>query len=420
MTYAGEFRVNWPVLLGACVGLALGAALNHYMLNLFGPPLIAEFGWQKSQFALVGSLSLASLLFVPIAGRFADRFGPRIALSVGFVVVPLAFLAFSMMTGSILQFYAITLVNNIFGVLTTTLVFSRVIVERFDIARGMALSIVMSGAPLIGASMVPIIGEIIENEGWRAGYRTLAVMSAVGGIAAIVLVGRRRPRRDKLEHETDPSQEHAPMPRAQFFALVRSPVFILLVGGMFLVNFPQVIVASQLKLVLMESGAASAFATWLISLYAISVVVGRFASGLALDRFPGHRVALFALGLPAIGWTLLATPVDAGWALTTAIALIGLAQGAEGDVGAYITSRSFDMRHFSFIYSFLIAAMGAAMAVGSVVLSYTLHVTDRFDSVLAMAAGLTIVGALAIYWTGRVKGAAPHEPDLPNEHANAA
>lgn len=381
------------------MGLALGSALNHYMLNLFGPPLIAEFGWHKSQFALVGSLSLISLFFIPIAGRFTDRYGARIAAIVGFTAVPLCFVAFSLMSGNILEFYAITLIKNILGVMTTSLVFCRVIVERFDLARGMALSIAMTGPPLIGAVAVPIVGEVIDTEGWRAGYRVLAMMSAAGGLFAVLLMGKGKT--GQAQQSDQPRKPHVALTRKEFFAIARQPAFPLLIGGMFLCNFPQIIVSSQLKLVVYESGAASTFATWLISLYAVAVIIGRFISGYALDRIQPHIVAVFALGLPAVGLMMLATPFDAGWILLGSVALVGLAQGAEGDVGAMLTSRKFDLQHYSFIYSFVIASMGAASAVGSLVLSYTLHRTDSFNTFLVLAAIVTVFGAICFYLTGR-------------------
>lgn len=413
-TYFREFGIHWPTLTGATLGLALGAALNHYMTNLFAPALLAEFGWDKSQFALVGTLGLATMVVVPFAGRFTDRYGARIAASIGFLVVPLAFLAFSLMRGNIYEFFAITIVLHVFGVLTTTLVFSRVVVERFDLARGMALSTLMSGAPLVGAVVVPLVGEVIESHGWRAGYQVLAAVSAIGGIVAVTLVGRRR--RDNQE----PSATARPGPairitRGEFLGMVRHPAFILIIAGMFFCNFPQVLVSSQLKLVLMESGAPGQFATYLVSLYAVGVVVGRFISGLALDRISPQTVAITALGLPAIGFLILASPLNDAWLLAGAVLLVGLAQGAEGDIGAYLTSRTFDMRHFSLIYSFLIASMGLANAVGSIALSMTLGATERFDLFLLLAAGLTIVGALCFFMTGR--GGSPSQPALEPETA---
>ncbi|MDG2005136.1 MAG: MFS transporter [Novosphingobium sp.] len=398
MTYFREFRRNWPNLLGAALGLGFGVAINFHMTNLFGPPLLAEFGWTKSQFALIGSLGLVSLFFTPVAGRIADRYGPRIAAMIGFSVVPAAFFAFSLMTGNIYQFYAIALVNGTLGVLTATMVFTRVVVERFDTARGLALSFLLCCPPLVAAVAAPIIGSIIEVEGWRAAYRTLALASACGGLAAILLIGK---------NHTSPSPSSSAPSRApgmnwsQFRQLAREPVFLLLLGGMFLCNFPQIIVASQMNIMLMENGASVRFATAAVSLYSICVVIGRFISGYALDRMPAHLVAVIALGLPAIGFISLASTFDARWILGGSIALIGLAQGAETDVGAFLTSRRFDLGHYSFVFSMLMTAMGLASALGALLLSYMLHLTDSYDGFLYVAAGMTLSGALAFYLTGR-------------------
>ncbi len=410
MTYLREFHIHWPNLLGACLGLALGAALNHYMLNLFGQPLIAEFGWQKSQFALVGTLGLVAIVAVPFAGRFVDRVGPRIAAMVGFTAVPLGFATFSLMSGNIFEFYGIMLFLNIIGILTTTLVFSRVVVERFDVARGLALSAMMSGAPLIGAVAVPIIGEVIDTQGWRVGYLTLAAMSALGGVTSILLIGKDKSLPRRSAKPTGQRGSAIGLARSELLVLLRQPLFLLLVGGMFLVNLPQIIVVSQLKLVLAESGASSSLGTWLVSLYAVSVVVGRFICGFALDRIPPHRVALATLGLPAIGYLVLASPFNASLMLTASVALIGLAQGAEGDVGAYLTSRKFDLKNFGFVYSFLIASIGVAMAVGSMVLSYSLHLTDSFNIFLMLCAVATLLGAACFFFTGRFGDRSLAEP----------
>lgn len=386
--------------MGACLGLAMGSALNIYTLSLFGPPLLAEFGWSKAQFALGSSLSLISLFFIPFVGRFVDRVGPRVAGTIGYIAVPVCFFAFSMMSGNILEFYAITLVKNVLGVLTTSLVFCRVVVERFDTARGMALSVAMTGPPLVGALAAPIIGAVIDSEGWREGYRLVSLLSVLGGMLAVFLIGLRK-RGTARGQAPEPKRKAAPLTRKEFFALARQPAFPLLIGGMFLINLPQVIVSSQMKLVLYENGAASTFATWLLSLYAISVIVGRFASGYALDRVQPHLVAIVTLGLPALGLFALASPFDMSWVLIGAIAVTGLAQGAEGDIGAILTSRKFDLQHYSFIYGFVIAAMSGASAVGSLILSYMLHRTDSYAGFLVLAGVVTLVGVLCFYFIGR-------------------
>ena len=83
--------------------------------------------------------------------------------------------------------------------------------------------------------------------------------------------------------------------------LFTTPLFPLAIGGMLLVNIPQLLVSSQLMLVLAENGATGQVATWIVALYAAGVAVGRLLCGLALDRFAVHHVAIMVLGLPAIG-----------------------------------------------------------------------------------------------------------------------
>lgn len=407
LSYFREFRANWPNLVGAMLGFGLGTAINHYMLNLFGPALIAEFGWSRSQFALVGVLGLAGMALAPVAGHIADRFGARSAAIVGFTVVPAAYLALSMMSGDIYQFYAILLVKNLIGMLTSTMVFSRVVVERFDTARGIAMACLLSAPPLVGAIAAPVIGGIIDAEGWRMAYRTMALLSATGGILAILLIGPS-PARPGSGSQTPK------LDWAMFRELCRNPVFLLLLAGMFLCNFPQAIVSSQMGLMLMENGASMGFVTLLVSLYSIAVVIGRLISGFALDRVPPHLVAIVSLGLPALGYLALASPYDMRWVLAGSIALMGLAQGAETDVAAILTSRKFDMRRYSFVFSILMTSMGLASAVGSALLSFTLRGEGNFNIFLTICAAVTVGGAACFFLTGRV---GERQARMAGEHA---
>ncbi len=409
LSYFGEFKAHWRSLLGAGLGIAFGVALNHYMTNLFGPALIAEFGWSRSDFALIGVMPLATMLVIPFQGRFTDRFGARTAAAFGVVLLPITFMALSVMSGNILHFFAITFVQALFAMLVGTLTYTRVLVEKFDAARGMALSLGMTVAPLAGAIMTPIMGTIIDDHGWRAGYQMMALLTGLGGLLALLLIGKTSPasRYGAAEAHQSGAPVRARSAMADLKVLVRRPAFLLLVAGMLFCNFPQVLVSSQLKLVVMESGAPSSLATWIVSLYAAGVVAGRFACGLALDKVAAHKVAIVALGLPAVGFMALASPFDAPWILGGAILLVGLAQGAEGDIGAYLVSRNFDLGLYSFVFAFVSCAMFVASALGSVVLSLILKWTDRFDIFLAIAAVLTLLGAISFYLTGRTRAAHP-------------
>ena len=401
--YWGEFRVNWQQMLAACVGIGFGSSIAHYTLSLFGPALLKEFGWTKAEFALIGSVPLATVFLVPFAGRFTDRFGTRLAAIIGFTALPLGFLAFTFMSGNIVEFFAIWIVQHLFAILTTSLVFCRIVVERFDTARGIALSVLMTSPPLIGALAPPLLGGVIEEHGWRAGYYALAAATTVGGLIAILTMGRDR-------RTARPARADVQLTRGEFFALFRSPMLLLILGGMLLVNIPQVFAQSQIKIVVLDRGVADWAATMMVSAYAIGVIVGRFLTGLALDRISANLVSAMVLGLPAIGYLVFASPTVSVALLTAAVAVIGLAQGAEGDIGAYLVSRRFELKVYSMLQSLVTAMIVVGSSVGSLVLSATLHGTDDFRPFLLIAAVATILGAALFAMTGGGSKRQAHAP----------
>lgn len=401
MTAWGEFRLSWSNLLGTCFGLGTGAALSFYTMSIFGPALIADLGWSRADFALVGSLSLITMPILPFTGRFIDRVGPRIAGTAGFTVLTLCFIALSMMSGEFWHFLAIQFFLGVFGVMTSSMAFARVIVDRFDHARGLALSIMMSASPLSGAIAAPLIGGVIAEHGWRSGYLVLAAISAVGGLLTVALIGRSGSK-TQSDGKANAAKAAVKFTRAEFLTIVRNPVFPILIVGMFLVNVPQVLAQSQLKLVIMGTGVPGEAATWMVSLYAIGVVVGRCGCGIALDRVKTHIVAFITLGLPTISYVLLAGEVTATAILVPAILLIGLAQGAEGDVGAFIISRRFDQKNFSLLYAFLNIMVSSGSSIGALILSMTLQEGNSYAPFSIVCAITAFAGAVLFGLTGLV------------------
>lgn len=404
--YFVEFRTHWRVFLSACLGMGLGGAFSHYTASLFGPPLLTEFGWRKGEFALLGTFALINLVFVPFAGRFVDRFGARPAAMIGYAVMPLGFIAFTVMTGDIFQYFAIWVVMHLFGIFTSTIVFARMIVEKFDRAPSLALSLVLTTAPFFGAVAVPPLDVLIDVEGWRAGYIALAAICAAGGWTAIALM-ERGPARHDAGHA-------APrLPRGELGALLRDPLLVTFLLAMFLVNVPQSFANSQLKLVLMDVGQTSTAATWMMSLYAGGVIVGGILSGIALDRLAVHVVALAALGLPAVGYMLFVYQVSTVGLLSLAAGVIGFAQGAESDIGAYLLSRSFDTRNFSLLIALMSGMVGLGGGAGSIVMSVTLEAGQGYGPFLLTSAAATLTGAVLFALAGRPQRTAssptPHQ-----------
>jgi sugar phosphate permease len=130
-----------------------------------------------------------------------------------------------------------------------------------------------------------------------------------------------------------------------------------------------------------------------------------------LDRIGAHLVALFALSLPAVGYVVLASPDMLPWVVAGGVLIVGIAQGAEGDIGAYMVSRHFDLKNYSTILGFVRAGLDGGGAVGALILSMTLAATNSYGPFLYMAAAASVLGAICFFVVGPGRRpAAPTEP----------
>jgi MFS family permease len=388
MTYLGEIRVNWRYLAAAALGQAAGYSLINYVGNVFTPHLINEFGWPRSQIALVGTVIFVNILAQPVAGRLADAFGVRKMATVGVVSMPLIFLGLSAMTGPVWQFFALTLgMVVIVGGTTSATIYSRLLAQKFNLARGISLAIAASAPPLAGAACVPFLSELIDSSGWRAGYIALALGSALIGITALALIPKGTDAGSMLSlSSVKPAKVYGPILRARAFQII--------VVGLILCNLSFSMQTTQLKVILLDRGVDNVTSSLAISLFAIGVISGRLLCGLALDRFPAYAVVAISLGLPGIGLLLLGWGVSFPMMVAVAVLLLGLGLGAEGDVLAYLVMRYFPLEVYSTVLGMVFGALALSIASGALLLSFMLKISETYTSFLFTSGTAAILGGL--------------------------
>jgi MFS family permease len=394
-TYVGEFKRRSRGLLAAMAGLAAGFLLNHYVANLFAPHLVREFGWSKSDFALVGTVGLLNLAAIPVVGRLTDLLAVRRVAFVGVVALPLTFVALSMMTGSIVLYTAIMAVQYLLcGATTTSTVYSRLVAERFVSARGLALAFAATSPALVGMVGSPILQLVIDSYGWRVGFLAVAGYVALMGSLALALI----PSSEKRRARPGIGQGRS---FADYRQVFRSRAFWIVVVGMLLCNLLYPLQSSQMKLMLLDRGVADAAASTMIALFAAGVLMGRFICGAALDRFPAPLVAAVALGLPGIGLVGLACGLTAAPLVATSVMLLGASLGAESDLVAFLVMRFFRLEIYATVLGLVVTAMALSGSIGAVLLSLSLNSTGGFELYMLLAAGASLAGALTFLMLGR-------------------
>lgn len=384
--YWAEFNGGWRALLAATIGLSAGMSINAYVSNIFAPYLLEAFGWTRSQFALIGALGLMTLTLMPVVGRLTDVFGVKRVATVGIIGFPVSMLLFSYLNGDIVNFYIVVVLQSIFCLSTTTGVYSRVVAVDFSIARGMALAICASGPALVGMLGGPLMTAVNDSLGWRAGYQILALFSAVMGMITFFLL----PADDASTAIKRPRGSA----RMDYSNILKAPVFWILLLGTLLCSFPHALSHSQIKVVVLEHGVTSAEAGMMVSVFAVGVLLGRFGAGIALDRWPTWLASAIFMGLPSIGLFLLATGTTSLPLLAIAVSLLGLSFGGEADVIAYTTAKYFPLGVYSSVVGLLLAAVGMAIGLGSVLLSSMLSVSDSFAPFMLLAGCAVLLGSV--------------------------
>jgi len=394
-------------VLGAGLGMGTGVSLYLYVASIFIGPISEQFGWSRGDLGIGGMVSFVTgAVALPLIGRFVDRIGFRrvaIVCALGLASV----YALTAMQPGVYSIYLLLMVaGGVFGGGTSAMVYTRPVIATFARRRGLALGFATACTSIAAMIAPPLLGYMIGEYGWRAGFFTLAVLTAVIGLPlALALIGKAR---EAAAHASDDVDEDAPrVPDVTLRDAIRTNRFWLLILAIACINIPGSGVLGQLAPLVSDTGLADPQVAIVMSVYAAGLLVGRLITGFALDRFPAPWVGAVTTLVPAIGILLLMVPEPSFALAALAVALIGAQQGAEVDLFAYFISRSFGLKHYGSIYGIVAMAGALSTAVALVAFGQIHDATGSYDIGLQIGAVLFCVGALAFAMIGRKPPEAP-------------
>lgn len=389
LRYLSEIAAAWRPLLAATLGMGTGMSIIGTVTSAIAPTLVADAGWTRAQFAMTGMLGMLTALSMPFIGRLADLFGVKLTALIGIVAMPLALLGFSLNGGSFEAYLVVFVFQSIICVTTTATVYTRLVVQHVEHARGLGLAIVACGPALFSAIGGPVINGYVEAYGWEATYRMLAVFTAVAGVVTFLLIPAGRTHAVLVTGPKRSAREDYP-------EIFRERAFWILFGSMYLCNLPLTLILVQLKMLVLDQGITGEGASIMFTALAAGMLLGRFVTGVALDRFVPQVVSFVMLALPGLGLFVLASSWDAPWVVTASIFSLGFAVGAEGDILAFLVARHFRTGIYSSVLGLLTGVCSLAAASGAALLSWTLARTGNFDAFLVTVGTAVVLGALLL------------------------
>ncbi len=381
-----EWREGWKIVLATSLASATGVVLMFFTFSLFQLPIMAETGMTRGEFGTLQSLVVMGALGATPVGWAADRYGFRTAFIGCTLVCALAQFAMAFWADSWIEMALCIGVIGFFGTGTTALTTTRPASAHFRKYRGRALGLVVAGLSLATILAPPPLEAISEAYGWRWAIASLAGLSLVVGIPAVLLL---LPRDSGLA--VAPRSKEAPPLRNDW--LRDRSFWVLAVAGILIGAATSGFVA-QLSPMIQEEGVSAMTAAYALSAFAVGQLIGRLGGGALLDLYAPRRVAVLATLLPGTGFLLLYGVQDMAPVALLAALMIGLVAGIELDINAYFIGRLFPIAQYGTIYGALIALGWLGNASGVIGVG-KLH--DAFKSyapaqLLAMA--LLAVGAL--------------------------
>jgi MFS family permease len=395
----GELRDGWRLVLAALIGIACGVTgLFFYSAGIFLKPIAAEFGWSRTALSsvnLVAAVALAAT--APFVGLIADRIGARVIALVSGIGLCVGFLLLSRTPGHLPTFLALIALAVLLGAGASPVVFTRLINQRFDKARGTALGLAQMATGIAGALLPPLLLPYVAQHGWRAGYVALAVVSLASLPLVLLLIGRTstsmHPAKEAAGKAAAAKAVGVTLREAVATCTFSSIGVVLVfaaigIGGMIVHLVPM----------LTDAGLTPARAGAAASLMGIAIILGRAFTGVIVDRVFAPRVAMVAFTLAACGCWLLAWG-GSSWAAAAAC-LVGLAMGAEIDLISYFVARYFGLAAYGSIYGWLYAVFMIGTSIGPLIAGAAFDRAGNYDAAVTILGTSLALAAVATLLLG--------------------
>lgn len=393
-TSSGEWRSGWRVLLAASTGFGMTFGLFVMTAGIFIAPMQQEFGWSRTALAIGPMVALISGPLNLVVGILIRRFGARRVSIIGALLLASGILMISFVPAVPLLLYALVLFIAITGTLTSAPAYITGVVTWFERNAGTAIGITLAGVSVVSVVAYPSLAYIIENYGWRAGYLGLAFFVLLP-IPLLILWFRER----KTAIAVTPASGKARRPESTISDALRDLRFWLLIVAIGSAATAIGGFLSQLVPILVSRDFTFTAAAALGSTFALSIGIGRVIAGFLLDHLKPNLVAATCLGLPAIGVMILARlelGPEVGLVPMVAVALIGLAQGAEVDFLAFYTLRLFGQHAFPVILSVLMAINSCVLALGGLLFARLFDFYGNYQVALYFSMAAFLVSASII------------------------
>jgi MFS family permease len=367
----GQSSYRWVIVAaGGLLGcVAIG---SMFSLPVFLLRISKDTGWSVTGISTAMTIGFLAMAFASmIWGGLSDRFGPRVVVLAGSIILA-ASLALASQASSLIAFQLLfgLLVGSATAAVLVPMMAS--VTGWFETQRSLAVSLVSAGMGMAPMTMSPLAAWLVTIHDWRTSMLIIAGIAAILMIPAALLV--RRP--PQLEAGQGGSATADPQAGMTVREAVRSPQFLVLIAANFFCCATHSGPIFHTVSYAITCGIPMVAAVTIYSVEGFAGMFGRLAFGIMGDRFGAQRVLV--LGLLAQAFGVLAYAFASQLREFYGVAmLVGFIYAGVMPLYAVIVRENFPLRMMGTIIGGTAMAGSLGMSLGPLVGGM---LYDRFDS----------------------------------------
>jgi len=305
---------RWIPLLGGILG-STTCGLLLYAWSVFIKPLSVEFGWNRAEISM--AFSICALVFgcsSLVSGKMSDRYGPRIVVLVGSIILGIGFTA----AGFIQEKWHLYLAYGVIAGMGGGIVYLPPIATApkwWPDRRALATGFTVVGLGVGSFIMAPLATIIIGNPdlGWRYVFIYVGIAMGIMGIISALCLSNPpagwKPAGWK-PRQPQSTKRHLVYRDYTFSEAIRTYQFWMLYLAYFCGCFAGLMVIGHVAGHGTDSGLTSMQAAMAVSALAIFNAVTRIIIGYIADRI-GVKIALTIILVLQVAAMLLLYPAGA-------------------------------------------------------------------------------------------------------------
>jgi MFS family permease len=386
------------VIVAACFSIQAIGVGTYISYGVFFNQLSSEFGWSRATISGASSAAffLMGLLGI-FVGRINDRIGPRKVMTVTSSFFGLGLLLMSRLD-AVWQLYLFYGVIFGIGLSSIDVIALSTTARWFVKKRGVMTGIVKVGTGM-GQLMIPLAASmLIKSYGWRTSYLIIGVAGFLL-LVSITQLLRRDPSQMGLllNYEKKMSMDnpglirvglslHEAVHTRQFWMICAVNlviVFCLMIIMVHIVPYARDIEVSALR-------AASVLST----IGGVSMI-GRFITGIAIDRIGSKRVIIvcFILLMVELLWLQMANDL---WMLYLFAVFYGITHGGFFTAISPIVAEFFGISAHGVLFGIVAFSGTIGGAIGPFVAGYIFDITAGYSLAFWLATLVSTLGLMLI------------------------